>query len=98
MRTILKWIFVAILAVLVIFLIIKVATRPVKKNNTEPQINYVEKQEDKEKDKEKTDATLTNTLVDVADTGTTRGVGVGIGLVLIGGTFLFITKQRKVEE
>ena len=113
-RNLIKWILVVILAVLVIFLIIKVANRGKQKVEGNPVTPIADTiREDKEKEdnsnKEETvrdelppESTSNESkgelIVRAEDTASDAGITGIIGIAILGGTSFYLLKSKKKEK
>ncbi len=109
-RNLIKWILVVILAVLVVFLIIKVANRGKQKvegNSVTPIVDTVREDNSKEDDNSKNELTSDGNLVDqqgngelivpAEDTAADAGVTGIIGIIILGATSFYLLKSKKLE-
>jgi hypothetical protein len=98
-RGLIRWILVILLAILVIFLIIKVANRnkvkTTKKEEPAPIVTIRDKEDTVEDNTQLEQSTL---VVDTADTGATDKASIIIGMLILGTTTYFIYKNRLEKE
>ncbi len=104
-RNLIKWILVVILAVLVVFLIIKVANRGKEKvegNSVTPIVDTI--REDNTKNEDNTTSTTPSEanhegelIVPSEDTAADAGVTGIIGIIILGATSFYLLKSKKLE-
>ena len=105
LKSLLKWIILAIIFIILIVLIVKFANRTDNKKVTkEPTINIVEKNKDEHPEEDRVlldDANETaneNLVVDSPDTASSAlpAILLGLGIISVGGFYIY--KNREVEE
>ena len=105
LKSLLKWIILAIIFILLITLIVKLANKSEKKKaSTSPEVNVVEKSKDEQPEEEKVlldDANETTgsdqLVVDSPDTASSAlpAVLLGLGIISIGGFYIYWNREEK---
>lgn len=104
LKSLLKWIILAIIFIILIVLIIKFANKADQKKTTtnEPTVNVVEKDINEQPVEDVADdaeaSAQENLVVDVQDTASTGLPAILLGLGIITCSGFYIYKNREVEE
>lgn len=104
LKSLLKWIILAIIFILLITLIVKLANKTDKKKVTKaPEVNVVEKSKDEQPEEDKVlldDANVTapeQLVVDSPDTASSAlpAVLLGLGIISVGGFYIYWNREEK---